>query len=98
VAHIYVVEWQKRGLQHAHILIVLASRDKILTIEDIDSLVSAEIPNKDIHPKAYETVSSCMVHGPCGKAFPLAPCMVNGKCKKKFPKEYSTVTKFGQDR
>lgn len=98
IAHIYVVEWQKRGLPHAHILIVLCSKDKINTVEDIDSLVSAEIPDKNKHPKAYETVSKCMVHGPCGAAFPKSPCMVDGKCSKKFPKEYATTTTLGQDR
>lgn len=37
----YSVEWQKRGLPHAHILVW--SIDKICP-EDIDSIISAEIP------------------------------------------------------
>ncbi len=98
IAHIYVVEWQKRGLPHAHILIVLALQDKINSIEDIDSLVSAEIPDQKKHPKAYDTISACMVHGPCGAAFPLSPCMKDGKCSKKFPKDYAPETILGHDR
>ena len=49
VAHIYVIEWQKRGLPHAHILLCLSESDKIKTIQDVDSLVSAEIPDSSIH-------------------------------------------------
>ena len=66
VACIHVVEFQKRGLPHAHILLILAAEDKPRTIEDIDAIVSAEIPNPQLHPGAYATVTSCMVHGPCG--------------------------------
>jgi hypothetical protein len=40
--HIYTIEFQKRGLPHAHILIRYA-RDCVLP-EDIDAIVSAEIP------------------------------------------------------
>ena len=42
--HIYCVEWQKRGLPHAHILLFLAPEDKMVTPEDYDSVVCAEIP------------------------------------------------------
>ena len=45
LAHLYVIEFQKRGLPHAHILIVLANEDKI-QLNDIDLIVSAEIPIK----------------------------------------------------
>ena len=43
-AHIYVIEWQKRGLPHAHILICLADDNKIRTVNQVNNLVSAEIP------------------------------------------------------
>src|SRR5277367_3156238 len=38
-AFIYVIKFQKRGLPHAHILIILDSRDKPCTPADIDSMV-----------------------------------------------------------
>ncbi|GMF54686.1 unnamed protein product [Phytophthora fragariaefolia] len=41
-ARIYVVEFQKRGLPHAHIVIIVAEEDKPRTREIIDKLVSAE--------------------------------------------------------
>lgn len=42
-AFVYVIEYQKRGLPHAHILITFAPADKLKN-EDIDNIVSAEIP------------------------------------------------------
>jgi hypothetical protein len=92
VAFIYVVEFQKRGLPHAHILIILHSTDKPRTPADIDSMVCAEIPCQTTHPELYETVTSFMLHGPCGTAKPTAPCMQDGKCDKRFPKPFSDET------
>ena len=43
-AHMHVIEFQKRGLPHAHILIILASCDRVLTPELVDSIVVAELP------------------------------------------------------
>ena len=41
VACVHVIEFQKRGLPHAHILLILAHEDKPRTAEDIDRMVSA---------------------------------------------------------
>jgi hypothetical protein len=98
VAHIYVIEWQKRGLPHAHILVVLNESDKVLTIQDVNAIVSAEIPDAALYPLAYETVSKCLMHGPCGAAFPNAPCMVDGLCSKKFPKPLCEETYLAADK
>ncbi|GMF24254.1 unnamed protein product [Phytophthora fragariaefolia] len=72
-ARIYVVEFQKRGLPHAHIVVIVAEEDKPRTREIIDKLVSAEVPDKDVNPDLYETVMACMMHGPCGPANPASP-------------------------
>ncbi|OWY90444.1 Helitron helicase, partial [Phytophthora megakarya] len=45
LARIYVVEFQKRGLPHAHILIILAEEDKPRTRDLINKMVSCEIPD-----------------------------------------------------
>ncbi|KAG3182904.1 hypothetical protein C6341_g5720 [Phytophthora cactorum] len=92
-ARIYVVEFQKRGLPHAHILVILAVEDKPRTRQIIDKMVSAELPDKENNPQLYETVTTCMIHGPCGAAYPNAVCMKDGKCTKSFPKPLSEVTK-----
>ena len=85
VAHVSVVEYQKRGLPHAHILIIL---EKPIRPDDIDLVVSAELPNPVTQERLHSLVSAHMVHGPCGEANPECPCMVEGKCSKKFPKAF----------
>ena len=82
-AYMYVVEFQKRGLPHADILLILDEHSKPRTTEDFDHIVSAEIPDINIHPQAYETVTKCMFHVPCGKLHPKAPCMENDQCSKR---------------
>uniref|UniRef100_A0A803LSZ5 Helitron helicase-like domain-containing protein n=1 Tax=Chenopodium quinoa TaxID=63459 RepID=A0A803LSZ5_CHEQI len=77
-----------RGLPHAHILITLEPEDKPKCSEDIDVIISAEIPDKDIDPLAFETITKNMLHGPCG------PCLVDGKCSKNFPKKFCTEISF----
>ncbi|UYV83333.1 hypothetical protein LAZ67_23000609 [Cordylochernes scorpioides] len=55
----YYFEWQKRGLPHAHILIWLI--DKI-TPDQIDQVISAEIPDIAIDPDLFEVVAKNMIH------------------------------------
>ena len=98
VAHIYVIEWQKRGLPHAHILICLEESDKAINANQVDEFIKAEIPDPKKYPQAYLTISKSMVHGPCGISFPNAPCMVNGKCSKDFPKAFCPETILANDR
>ena len=87
-----MIEFQKRGLPHAHMLIHLDAEDKLRDSNDIDSLISAEIPDQNEHPALYDTIKSCMVHGPCGHLNPNSVCMVDGKCSKGFPKEFKETT------
>ncbi len=75
ITKIWVIEFQKKGLPHVHILLILDEVSKLHTAEDYDSMVSAEILDPICHPKAYETVTSCMVHGACGPDFFNAQCM-----------------------
>ncbi|XP_077137872.1 LOW QUALITY PROTEIN: uncharacterized protein LOC143804010 [Ranitomeya variabilis] len=89
---VYVIEFQKRGLPHGHILVFMAPEYKAWDKERIDKIVCAELPHKDTHPKLYETVTSCMIHGPCGPLNPNAPCMDNGNCTKGFPKDFCSET------
>ncbi|KAG2207868.1 hypothetical protein INT45_006939, partial [Circinella minor] len=75
VAHISVVEHQKRGLPHCHTLLILSSDCKPSGPSDYDNIVSAKIPDPDRHPAAYATVTRNMMHGPCGPVYPDSPCM-----------------------
>jgi len=77
---IYVIECQKCGLSHAHIFIFFAKNYKPHTVEDVDRMISVELPNPETNMLAHEMVARCMMHGPCGATFPNAPCMEDGKC------------------
>lgn len=90
LAIIYTIEFQKRGLPHAHILLTLC--DRIDSEELINKYVCAEIPDSNLCPKLHEYVKRHMMHGPCGKMNPNSVCMKDGKCGKKFPKDFSTQT------
>nr|KAJ0205166.1 hypothetical protein LSAT_V11C500246540 [Lactuca sativa] len=67
----YVVEFQKRGLQHAHFLLILSPHYKMHNVEEYDEIVSAEIPNEKSNPHLFRMVMKHMIHGPCGDLNPL---------------------------
>ena len=97
IAFTFVVEFQKRGLPHAHILLILEESSRLLTSEQIDRHIKAEIPNHLEDPTLYNLVSSHMMHGPCSRFNARSPCMVDNSCSKNFPKEFcdTTVSNFG---
>ena len=90
-AVLYTVEFQKRGLPHAHIL-VWFSEDPKVTTEAIDSFISAEIPDPIVDLLGYSLVSEFMMHGPCGEMNDKCVCMKKGVCSKYFPKDFQTET------
>jgi len=93
----YIVEFQKKGLPHAHILLWLEGTNKIHTTKDIDKVISAEIPHPDLYPKLHLAVSTFMIHGPCGKANSGSPCMKGPRCSKYFPKKFLPSTTIDED-
>src|SRR5207237_8308508 len=97
VAYVYVIEFQKRGLPHSHILLILDQNSKPKTVDDYDAFVSAEIPDKNLHHMAYDTICRSMMHGPCGSTYPNAPCMKAGKCSKKYPHSFCTMTSINEN-
>ena len=97
VSYVGVIEFQKRGYPHAHILVGLAEEDKLRTAEAIDRVICADIPNEQSQPELYKLVKSHMIHGPCGEDDPGCACMVDGKCSKEFPKKQSLETIHTED-
>ena len=90
----YSIEWQKRGLPHAHILIWLF--EKIFP-NQIDNIITAELPDPQEDPELFKIVKKHMIHGPCGLLNPLSPCMKDGKCTKKYPRQMFQETQTGGD-
>ena len=97
VAHVFTIEFQKRGLPHMHALIFLHGPDKIRTCAQVDNLVSAEFPDPEQDPLLFDTIKGCMVHGPCGARNPNASCMENGSCTKRYPRAFAESTTMDQD-
>ncbi|GBC01417.1 hypothetical protein RclHR1_04190001 [Rhizophagus clarus] len=95
--YIYVIEFQKRGLPHAHILLIFSQDSKLHSVKDYDSIISAELSDLAVYPLAYETVTSTMMHSLCGVLNPLAPCMKNGLCQKHYLKSFQSTTQKNSD-
>ncbi|XP_074337035.1 uncharacterized protein LOC141674212 [Apium graveolens] len=71
----YVVEFQKRGLPHVHMLIWLDADSKKNLKQNMDKYVSAEISNPLLDLVGYAAVKEFMIHGPCGLQNLKSPCM-----------------------
>ncbi|KAL6579006.1 hypothetical protein OROMI_009222 [Orobanche minor] len=83
---IYTIEFQKRGLPHAHIF--LRDVDNSRNFGLVDDFISAEIPEKNIDEEYYDAISEYLIHGPRGLANKNSPCMSHGRCMKHFPKKF----------
>lgn len=57
------VEFQKRGLPHTNMLIILQSGKKNTSANHYDKYVRIEIPNKHTDPAFHEVVVKHMLHG-----------------------------------
>ncbi|XP_076934194.1 uncharacterized protein LOC143600366 [Bidens hawaiensis] len=91
-AAVYTIEFQKRGLPHAHICLFIAPENKIHNPSHIDNFISSEIPDKVTEPDLYQLVSDHMLHVPCGEANPSCSCMIDRECSKNFPKRFQNET------
>lgn len=88
----YTIEFQKRGLPHAHILLWLDKSSKMVTPDDIDKAICAELPAADANPLLIQLVTRFMVHGPCSRGMGDTGCMRGKRCSKKFPRSFISHT------
>ena len=79
---IYVIEFQKRGVPHAHILAIL-NRVGLIHPDEIEKYTVAEIPNRILDLELWTQVTQKMIHNPCGSFNPESACCKynNGTCK-----------------
>ena len=54
----YTIEFQKRGLPHCHILLTMKEEYKPRTPEIVDTIVCAEIPDKEQNPQLYDIITN----------------------------------------
>ena len=81
-------------MPHAHILIWL--HDKI-TSNEIDDVISAEIPDENVDKGLYGILEKNMIHGPCGALKEKSPCMAKVRCTKQYPRLLVPNTITGND-
>ena len=93
----YIVEFQKGGLLHAHILLWLDGENRLHNGSDIDKIISVELPNPDLYPKLSKAIAPYMIHGPCGFANLKSPCTKERKCSKYFPMKFENSTIIDDD-
>jgi PIF1-like helicase/Helitron helicase-like domain at N-terminus len=92
--HVYSIEWQKRGLPHIHLLLWLKEK---LHSTQVDSIISAELPDPKKDPVLFKIIESNMIHGPCGSLNRESPCMSDGHCTKRYPRQLLLETQTGED-
>ena len=78
---VYTIEYQKCGLPHMHLLVFLEEPDKIHAVEQVDPIISAQIPDPQIHPQLHAAITRSMLHGPCSPQ----RCLEINVCKSAFP-------------
>jgi Helitron helicase-like domain at N-terminus len=96
-AYVYRIEWQARGLPHAHMLLIL--EHKIMTAAQIDAIVSAEMPDPVDDPILHSLVSGHMLHPRCDVVLQQEKhsCRADKAgllcdCRRRFPKAMGPAT------
>ena len=92
VAYVQVIEFQKRGLPHMHLVVWLAESP---SIEDCDQMVCAELPPKGApgseQRRLYDIVTRNMTHD-CTPQRCDPNAHGNGYCKDHYPKPFTDQT------
>jgi hypothetical protein len=106
IGHMMVVEFQYRGLPHAHILLIMRADDRITNADGVDDVVSAELPPIDASASPQEVenrnflrskVLEHMLHNDC-RVTPDCRCRRQGVCRFGFPKAFVERTQWSDDQ
>ncbi|KAI7744499.1 hypothetical protein M8C21_013560 [Ambrosia artemisiifolia] len=97
--YLYVIEFQKRGLPHAHFLLIMHSQHKYNNPDHYDKVVCAEIRDSVQHPQLHAVVVKHMIHGPRGSLRIESPCMQGDPkvCRFRYPRQFNEQTAQGDD-
>ncbi|KAH1137286.1 hypothetical protein GYH30_027321, partial [Glycine max] len=68
IAYMYTIEFQKRGLPHVHLLLFLHLDNKYPSSDEIDQIISAEIPSQQDDLELYSLVKK--PYGKCSRFYP----------------------------
>jgi len=93
----YVTKFQKLGLPHIHMLLILHNNNKLSDSKDYDSIVKTEISKKEEEPQFHDVVPKHLIHDFCETLNPKSSCMKHNQCKKRFPKNFLKETRQGND-
>ena len=92
VANIYTIEFQKRGLPHIHLLIIVDENSRLHEPEEVDRIIRAEFPNPDMETLLFNKVLNYMTHACSNRCLDK-----NKKCSKGFPKPFRETTSMSED-
>ncbi|KAK9665592.1 hypothetical protein RND81_14G122000 [Saponaria officinalis] len=81
-----------KDFKHNHIFGRPKGDDKFPEAEDVDRIISVEIPDPKVDLVLYQAVKEFMIYGPCGHSNPKSPCMIGNQCSKHFPKRFNDRT------
>ena len=91
LTEVYTIEFQKRGLPLAHILLWLDQVHQINGPAKIDNIIAAEIPEKNDDSHLHKLVGKFMNHGPCNNSSNVVS-LKDKHCSKYFPRKFVDVT------
>ncbi|XP_065840179.1 uncharacterized protein [Oscarella lobularis] len=82
----YLVDTQNiYGIKRCHVYTIECRK---IRPDQIDSIISAELPDPNEDPALFGTITKHMIHGPCGQLNPRSPFMKDGQCTKHYPRTY----------
>jgi hypothetical protein len=94
LAYIYNVEYQKCGLPHIHLVVLLHPNACLSTPKHVNRFISTEFPEENDQPDLHNIIKTHMVHGPCSIAH-YSPCLNHkNECSKGFPKLFQQETEI----
>lgn len=85
-----VIEFQKRSLPRCHMLVILRNENEIQNRNDIDRIVSAEIPDP-MDPALHDLVKKIMFQVPCTIDNPSASAWKMIPAQKIFRKNVTVI-------